>query len=80
MKRICSRSLREDAFRGSVRQLVRLGDGLAGDVAVVGIEPVALTGFSPPFCPARAMVNGSVTLLSAKVDVRATAAGMLATQ
>ena len=41
MHRMHSRPLREDAFRGSVRQLVRLGDGLAGDLAVVDIEPVA---------------------------------------
>ena len=39
--RMHSRPLREDPFRGSVRQLVRLGDGLAGDLVVVDIEPVA---------------------------------------
>ena len=41
VQRIHSRPLREDAFRGSVRQLVRLGHGLAGDLVVVDIEPVA---------------------------------------
>ena len=39
--RMHSRPLREDAFRGSVRQLARLGDGLAGDLVVLDIEPVA---------------------------------------
>jgi hypothetical protein len=39
--RMHSRPLREDAFRGSVRQLVRLGDGLAGDLVVIDIQPVA---------------------------------------
>ena len=39
--RMHSRLLREDPFRGSVRQLVRLGDGLAGDLVVIDIQPVA---------------------------------------
>ena len=63
---------------------MRLRDRLARHLAVVDVEPGAQMRSSLSACfqplSASASANGSVALLSAKVEVRATAPGMLVTQ
>ncbi len=69
---------------GDVRQLQRVGDGLVGQRVLVDVEAGAqmrvLLQRAPEPLSASARPNGRVALLSAKVEVRATAPGMLATQ
>ncbi len=70
----------DDLFDVGVLQLERLGDGFVDDLAVVDVQPVAQVHIGRQPLSASASAKDSVALLSAKVEVRATAPGMLATQ
>jgi hypothetical protein len=63
---------------------VRLGDWLAGELAFADVEAFAqvriLLQRLAPALVGQGQGERQVTLLSAKVEVRATAPGMLATQ
>ena len=75
---------REHPLGRHIGQPMRIGDGLAGHLAVGTLRPSrryasSASALRQPLS-ASASVKGSVTLFSAKVEVRATAPGMLATQ
>src|ERR1039458_8386891 len=73
----------DERLRRRKPKSVRLRHRLAGDLAVADIEAVTqmdvvLQSLAPTLVSCN--VKGRVALLSAKVDVRATAPGILATQ